>query len=47
MVTLLQINFYPLRKSGNLEKKFRISQNLAKILTENCFCFFWFFHGFS
>ena len=39
MVILLQINKITFEKSENLEKKIRISQNLAKIITENC----WFF----
>ena len=47
MVILLQINKITLEKSENLEKKIHISQNLAKILTEN-WGFFWsIFHGFS
>ena len=47
MAILLQINEITFEKSENLEKKIDISQNLAKVLTENC-CFFKrsFFHGF-
>ena len=36
MVVLLQVNKITFKKSENLETKI-ISQNLAKILTENCF----------
>ena len=36
MVTLLKINKITFEQSKNLEKKFTLSQNLAKILTENC-----------
>ena len=48
MVILLQVNKITFEKSENLKKNL-ISQNLAKILTENC-CFLKkkiFFHGFS
>ena len=46
MVVLLQTNEIIFKNSGNLENIIHISQNLAKILTENCFflivtlCFF-------
>ena len=41
MIILLQIN----KRKFNVRKEIHVSQNLAKILTENCFCFFN-FHGF-
>ena len=37
MVVLLQTNEIIFKNSGNLENIIHISQNLAKILTENCF----------
>ena len=45
MTILLQMNKMTFEKSENLEKKNHISQNLAKMLTENCFfkLFSWFF----
>ena len=42
MVILLQINKITFEKSEN-----HISQNLGKILTENCCFFLSFFYGFS
>ena len=39
MVVLLQTNEIIFKNSGNLENIIHISQNLAKILTENCFFF--------
>ena len=47
MVILLQIHKIAFEKSENLEKKIHISQNLTKILTENCFFKKCFFNGFS
>ena len=46
VIMSLHINKINFHKSENLEKKILRSQNLAKILTENC-CFLKFFHGFS
>ena len=50
MPILLQISKITFEKGENLKKnKNHISQNLAKILTENCCCcfvLFLFFHGF-
>ena len=39
MVILLHINKITFEKSENVEKETHISQNLAKMLTENC-CLF-------
>ena len=39
MVILLQINKLTFEKNENLEKKLLISQNLPKIVRENCLFF--------
>ena len=46
MIVLLQTNEIIFKNSGNLENIIHISQNLAKILTENCFFFNSFFMFF-
>ena len=46
MVVLLQTNEIIFKNSGNLENIIHISQNLAKILTENCFFLNSFFYVF-